>query len=434
METKKLQSFKDLKVWQKTTDLATLIYKITEKFPRSELYGLTNQMRRAVISISSNIAEGFKRNHKKEKLQFYNVAYGSTAELESQIEISYKLTYLPEEDYKKLLSLTVEVAKMIDGLIKSVRKPSNPKFYLLFLLIFLYSISYILIPSLVEAAVLYLEPPQGEYYQGDTFIVEARIDTEEDCINTVEANLSFSQDVLEAVDFSKGNSILILWVKEPSIDQNKGEISFSGGIPGGYCGILPGEPGKINLLGRIAFKTKELSEKKQAEVNFLEGSQVLLNDGLGTPAKLTTKGAVFTILAEKLEIPEDEWKKELEKDNIPPEPFEIEVHQDPAIFEGKYFIIFSTTDKQTGIDYYEILETRDKRQEVWERGESPYLLTDQSLQSIIKVKAVDKAGNERIAEYLPIKKPLPYWIIILVLVGVGIIWWILRKIRIPKSK
>jgi len=164
----------------------------------------------------------------------------------------------------------------------------------------------------------------------------------------------------------------------------------------------------------------------------LEGSQVLLNDGFGTPAKLTTKGAVFTILAEKLETPEDKWKEELEKDNIPPEPFEIEIHQEPAIFEGKYFIIFSTTDKQTGIDYYEISETGDKRQEGWKIGESPYLLTDQSLQSIIKVRAVDKAGNERIAEILPLRKPFPYWIIIVILIGAGVIWWIVKKLKTKK--
>ncbi len=66
MENKNLKSFKDLKVWQKAVDLATFIYKLTEKFPQSELYGTTNQMRRSSVSISSNIAEGFKRNHKKE--------------------------------------------------------------------------------------------------------------------------------------------------------------------------------------------------------------------------------------------------------------------------------------------------------------------------------------------------------------------------------
>lgn len=114
-----LKSFKDLNVWQKSADLAALIYSVTEKFPKAEIYGITNQMRRTVISISSNLAEGFKRRHKKEKIQFYNIAHSSATELESQIEISKKLKFLSEEDYKKLLNDTVEVSKMINGLINS---------------------------------------------------------------------------------------------------------------------------------------------------------------------------------------------------------------------------------------------------------------------------------------------------------------------------
>lgn len=276
--------------------------------------------------------------------------------------------------------------------------------------------------NLCQAVVLYLEPSNGNYQLGDTFLVEIKIDTEE-CINIVKANLSFPQDILDAIDFSQGESILTLWVKSPTIDQSKGEISFIGGIPGGYCGRLPGDPGVSNLLGKIIFKVLEIKENQQAEVKFLDTSQVLLNDGFGTPAKLTTEGAVFNTLAEKLEIPKDEWQEVIKNDLIHPEPFEIEIHQDPLIFEGKYFIVFSTTDKQTGIDHYEVKEGKKD----WEEAESPYLLKDQSLKSIIKVKAIDKAGNKRIAEYIPAMKPFPYWIIILILIGIGAIWLIIKR-------
>jgi hypothetical protein len=294
------------------------------------------------------------------------------------------------------------------------------------------------VPLGVEATVLYLEPASGQYYQGDTFIVEAKIDTEGECINTVEANLRFSQDILEGIDFSRGNSILTIWVKRPVVEQDSGLISFTGGIPAGFCGRLPGDPGESNLLGKIIFKIQATSGKQQAKVEFLDDSQVLLNDGLGTKAKLTTKGAVFTILAEKLEKPQDQWQEELKKDNIPPEPFEIEIHQNPGIFEGKYFINFSTTDKQTGIDYYAIQEISPfwklKPTPKWIAAESPYLLKDQSLRSIIKVKAMDKAGNERVAEYRPEKRPFPYWIIILILIIGGVILWLLRKFRNKNAK
>ena len=276
------------------------------------------------------------------------------------------------------------------------------------------------LPFGARAAILYFKPDSGKYYQDETFSVQVMIDTEEDCINTVKGEIDFSKDVLEAVNFATGNSILTIWLQTPKIDQNLGKISFIGGIPGGYCGPLPGEPGELDLLLKIFFKTKR---EGMANLRFSEESQVLLNDSLGTPAKLTIKGAVFTILPGIPEVPKEEWQAELEKDNIPPEPFEIEIHQEPAIFEGKYFIIFSTTDKQTGIDYYEIKE--GKRD--WKRGESPYLLEDQDLKSIIKVKAVDKAGNERLAEYIPPKKItwkdwLPW--LILILIVASIIYWL----------
>lgn len=284
-------------------------------------------------------------------------------------------------------------------------------------------IGFVLFPAVTLGAKLYLEPASGEYQPGDTFIVEVKIDTEEECINAVEAKLKFSQDVLEAVDFSQGSSILTLWPKVPEINQASGLVSFAGGIPGGYCGEIPGDPGPSHLLGKLVFRVRE-TDAKQVEIVFQEDSQVLLNDGLGTSAKLKTRGSVFTILPEKAEIPKDEWQEELEKDTIPPEFFEIEIGKDPAIFDGKYFIIFFSTDKQTGLDYYEVKEgERD-----WKRAESPYLLEDQALQSIIKVKGVDKAGNERIAEFIPsAQKPFPWWVIIMALFGVLAIFWIWKK-------
>jgi len=276
------------------------------------------------------------------------------------------------------------------------------------------------LPFGARAAILYFKPDSGKYYQDETFSVQLMIDTEEDCINTVKGEIDFSKDVLEAVNFATGNSILTIWLQTPKIDQNLGKISFIGGIPGGYCGPLPGEPGELDLLLKIFFKTKR---EGMANLRFSEESQVLLNDGLGTPAKLTIKGAVFTILPGIPEIPKKEWQEELEKDNIPPEPFEIEIHRTPEIFEGKYFITFFTFDKQTGLDYFEVKEGKRN----WEKAESPYLLEDQDLKSIIKVKAVDKAGNERLAEYIPPKKItwkdwLPW--LILILIVASIIYWL----------
>ena len=284
-------------------------------------------------------------------------------------------------------------------------------------------ISFIL-PTVVFGATLYLEPAEGQHYLEDVFVMEIKLNTEGQEINTVKVDLTFSQELLEIKDFSKGNSILTLWPEEPSFSNQTGKIYFLGGIPGGYSG-------KDGFLGKIIFKANKEGE---ATVQIEEDSQVLLNDGLGTLAKLTTRGAIFRVLAEKREVPEDEWKKVLKKDKIPPDPFEIKIGKEATVFEGKYFIAFSTIDKQTGIDYYEILEADKRgyqrgtiRKAEWKKGSSPYLLEDQGLRSIIKVKAVDKAGNERITEYLPAKKPFPYWIIIIILVGIGIGYYLWRK-------
>ena len=107
------KSFKDLIVWQKSRDLAVAIYKLTEDFPQTEAYGLTSQMRRSAISISSNIAESYNRFHKKEKKQFLTIAYGSGSELESQIEIA-KILY-PKPKYRSVTQLLEATLRILNN-------------------------------------------------------------------------------------------------------------------------------------------------------------------------------------------------------------------------------------------------------------------------------------------------------------------------------
>ena len=109
----KTQSFKDLIVWQKARDLAVVVYRLTDNFPRSELYGLTNQMRRAVISVSSNIAESYHRFHTKEKNQFLSIAFASGSELESQIEIAKVI--FPKFNYSEAERLILDVMKILNN-------------------------------------------------------------------------------------------------------------------------------------------------------------------------------------------------------------------------------------------------------------------------------------------------------------------------------
>ncbi|MDO8500033.1 MAG: four helix bundle protein [bacterium] len=108
-------SFRELIVWQKSRDLAVAIYKLTENFPKSEIYGLTSQMRRAAVSISSNIAESYNRFHHKEKRQLLVVAFGSGSELESQLEIVRIL--FPGLDCGAIDGLLSEVMKILNNFI-----------------------------------------------------------------------------------------------------------------------------------------------------------------------------------------------------------------------------------------------------------------------------------------------------------------------------
>lgn len=112
-----MNSYKDLTVYQKSLELCILIYKTTEEFPRSEIYGLTNQIRRNAVSIPSNIAEGQKRGHKAEYIQFLRIAYGSGAELETQLVIAQKVGYLSQKEFIDLDSGLEQVMKMLNRLI-----------------------------------------------------------------------------------------------------------------------------------------------------------------------------------------------------------------------------------------------------------------------------------------------------------------------------
>lgn len=101
--------------------LVLLIYKLTENFPNKELFSLTDQIRRAAVSITSNIAEGFSRNTKKEKIQFYYTALGSLSESQNQLLIARDLKYLPADSFKEVAEITIHISKLINGLIKSLK-------------------------------------------------------------------------------------------------------------------------------------------------------------------------------------------------------------------------------------------------------------------------------------------------------------------------
>ena len=115
-----IKHYKDLSVWQKSMDLAVEIFKVVKFLPKEELYGLSDQMRRAVVSVPSNIAEGQQRSSTKDYIRFLHIAKGSLGELETQIMLCERLEYLRKEKTDQLIGQCIEIQRMISGLISSL--------------------------------------------------------------------------------------------------------------------------------------------------------------------------------------------------------------------------------------------------------------------------------------------------------------------------
>ena len=111
---------KDLIVWQKSMDLVVEVYNITKLLPKFETYGLSDQMRRAAVSIPSNIAEGKGRNSSREFVRFLKISRGSYSELDTQLQICLRLGYVNESDLKNVFNLADEVGKMLSGMIRKM--------------------------------------------------------------------------------------------------------------------------------------------------------------------------------------------------------------------------------------------------------------------------------------------------------------------------
>ena len=121
-----MQNFRKLQVWEKSHNLTLRIYRLTSKFPREEIYGLTSQIRRACASIPTNIAEGCGRESSADFARFLQIAIGSASETEYLILLAHDLTYLTADQHAELMDTTIRVKKMLTALVKNVRMNSRP--------------------------------------------------------------------------------------------------------------------------------------------------------------------------------------------------------------------------------------------------------------------------------------------------------------------
>jgi len=122
-----METHKDLRVWHQSIEMVTSIYLMTKTFPKEELFGLVSQIRRAAVSVPSNIAEGYARGSNKEKLHFLRISSGSMSEIETQLELSFHLGYISQETYEEMSKTITTVWKQLNALISSVKRTLNPQ-------------------------------------------------------------------------------------------------------------------------------------------------------------------------------------------------------------------------------------------------------------------------------------------------------------------
>ena len=242
---------------------------------------------------------------------------------------------------------------------------------------------------------------------GDLLELSLFLDTEGESINAVEGGVAIPAELFDLREIRDGNSMINFWLERPTSESN-GIILFSGIIPGGYIG----QNGPLLSL---------LLEAKKSGYATIRAShaKVFRNDGKGSSLTLTPR-PITIYIGEG--TPLQSAAKLADAD--PPEPFEPALAKTPDAYEGRVFVVFATQDKKSGIDHYEVqLGTAGKPEPGrWERTESPYILADEGFRGYVYVKAVDRAGNERI-EQLSLRGPMKWYdYIVIFLVVIGILF------------
>lgn len=273
--------------------------------------------------------------------------------------------------------------------------------------------------SAAHAASLYIDPAFSGISRGDAITLSVRLDVDQEngeCVNAVDGVITYSENIAP-VDISLGDSIFSVWIEQPVINEAERTITFAGGLPNGYCGRITGDPRLTNTLVKLIFRSPGFTigqgasnGSSTATVEFAPETTAYLNDGFGTKAELGLYGARIDLSPTPGAELKDPWRDAVVTDVVPPQEFSIDLERIPPE-TGKYHIVFNTTDKETGIDHYEVMEEPLSKLMAfeWGRADAPWIVTknnayeleDQSLNSTIRVKAVDKAGNEYIATLLP---------------------------------
>lgn len=259
---------------------------------------------------------------------------------------------------------------------------------------YLLALSALLLPHAVFASTVYLDTDRSNFFVGDTVLVKVHVNSESKNINIVEGEvfLDYPAGAVSFIDLNTAGSKFSLWPSKPFPSEDNTSISFVGGAPGGLTSkdaIVFNIVLKLQKAGQITLSPKNIG--------------VYLNDGKGAKDAVSVKDLVINVLPKTSDAQSaDDWRAVISNDKTAPQSFEIILGKDPSLFDNQYFISFFTTDAESGVAYYEVQEGKS----AFVQAESPYLLKDQSLSGRILVKAVDKAGNARVAKLRPSDSPI----------------------------
>ncbi len=272
-----------------------------------------------------------------------------------------------------------------------MQKDNRKYEYKIFTTVFPVFIFAFLIPGSVGAASLETTPRSDPLRINEEFVVPVRLSADTTTpINAFSISILYPTDIVQFIGSDENNSIVPLWVQKPK--EENGHITLEGAIPGGFTEVL--DP--LTQIYSPGLVTTLIFKPIKSGVGYIRSGNIALylNDGTGKSITGSGLSFPFTVTNEVFDSPY------LYNDTTSPQPFTITLQKSDLLFDGEYFIVFSAIDKDSGIDHYEIREGSSS----WVKGDSPYRLKDQSLSVDVRVKAVDKGGNDTIA-LLPATNP-----------------------------
>lgn len=249
-----------------------------------------------------------------------------------------------------------------------------------------------------RAARFYFEPITLTSQPHSAIALTAYFDPEGAKINALEGDVVLPSNLLTLNEVRDADSLVSTWIQSPALAPDGGRLHFAGIIPNGFSGVLSpfyqgARPGKLFTL---ILKVQSAGEG----VVSWQNTQALLNDGQAGQASVTTTASRLSFAPN---LSNSAPVTELAGDTTSPESFAPVIGRQESLYNGRWFVAFSTHDHQSGIARYEVAEHRGPLPDTtdWQVATSPYQLTDQSLSSYVSVRALDLAGNERVATLPP---------------------------------